>query len=169
MQCPTGHYVYHNKKKHYSDIIMSVMASQISDVSIVYWIICSGADQRNHQSSVSVAFMRGIHRWPLNSPHKGPVTRKMFPFGDVTVNCWCLRHANETPFTILAIRYFHYWKYILYEYTDKVLFPNAQKWYTHVNELSGIVIRWIFSHRFTGFHFRWNYVCYGGILLTAIS
>ena len=27
--------------------------------------------------------MRGIHRWPVNSPHKGPVTRKMFPFDDV--------------------------------------------------------------------------------------
>ena len=28
-------------------------------------------------------FVRGIHRWPLNFPHKGPVTRRMFPFGDV--------------------------------------------------------------------------------------
>ena len=30
--------------------------------------------------------MRGIHRWPVNSPHKGPVTRKMFPFDDVIMN-----------------------------------------------------------------------------------
>ena len=43
----------------------------------------SGADQRKHQSSASLAFVRGIHRWPVNSPHKGPVTRKMFPFDDV--------------------------------------------------------------------------------------
>ena len=42
-----------------------------------------GADQRKHQSSASLAFVRGIHRWPVNSPHKGPVTRKMFPFDDV--------------------------------------------------------------------------------------
>ena len=37
-----------------------------------------GADQSKHQSSKSLAFMRGIHRWPVNSQHKGPVTRKMF-------------------------------------------------------------------------------------------
>ena len=42
-----------------------------------------GADQRKHQSSMSLAFVRGIHRWPVNSPHKGPVTRKMFPFDDI--------------------------------------------------------------------------------------
>ena len=41
------------------------------------------ADQRKHQSSASLAFVRGIHRWPVNSPHKWPVTRKMFPFYDV--------------------------------------------------------------------------------------
>ena len=43
----------------------------------------SGTDQRKHQSSASLAFVRGIHRRPVNSPHKWPVTRKMFPFDDV--------------------------------------------------------------------------------------
>ena len=43
----------------------------------------SGADQRKHQSSASLAFVRGIHRGPVNSLHKWPVTRKMFPFDDV--------------------------------------------------------------------------------------
>ena len=42
-----------------------------------------GADQRKHQSSASLAFVRGIHWWPVNSPHKGLVTRNMFPFDDV--------------------------------------------------------------------------------------
>ena len=46
-------------------------------------IVCSGADQRKHQSSASLAFVWGIHRWPMNSQHKGPVTRKMFPLDDV--------------------------------------------------------------------------------------
>ena len=45
---------------------------------------CSGADQRKHRSSASLGFEREIHRWPVNSPHKGPVTRKMFPFDDVS-------------------------------------------------------------------------------------
>ena len=69
---------------HYSDVIMGAIASQITDVSIVYSTVCSGANQRKHQSTVSLAFVRGIHRWPVNSPHKGPVTRKMSPFHDVT-------------------------------------------------------------------------------------
>ena len=57
---------------------MSAMASQINSLTIVYSTVYSGADQRKHQSSASLAFVREIHRWPVNSPHKGPVTRKMF-------------------------------------------------------------------------------------------
>ena len=57
---------------------MSATASQINSLTIVY----SGEDQRN-QSSASLAVVRGIHRWPVNSPHRVPVTRKMFPFHDV--------------------------------------------------------------------------------------
>ena len=68
---------------HYGDVIMGVLASQITSLTIVYSTIHSGADQRKHQSSASLAFVRGIHRWPVNSPHKWSVTRKMFPFDDV--------------------------------------------------------------------------------------
>ena len=67
---------------HYGDVIMSVIASQITSFTIVYSSVYSGADQRKHQSFASLAFVRGIHRRPVNSPHKGPVTRKMFPFDD---------------------------------------------------------------------------------------
>ena len=38
---------------------------------------------KKHQSSASLAFVRGIYRWPVNSPQNGPVTRKMLPFDDV--------------------------------------------------------------------------------------
>ena len=62
---------------------MGAMASQITSVSIVYSIVCSWAEQRKHQSSASMVFVRGSHRWPVNSPHKGPVKRKIFPFDDV--------------------------------------------------------------------------------------
>ena len=68
---------------HYNDVIMGVIASQITSLTIVYSIVYSDADQRKHQSSASLAFVRGIHRGPVNSPHKWPVTRKMFPFDDV--------------------------------------------------------------------------------------
>ena len=62
---------------------MYAIASQIASLTIVYSIVYSGTDQRKHQSSASLAFVQGIHRGPVNSPHKGPVTRKMFPFDDV--------------------------------------------------------------------------------------
>ena len=53
------------------DVIMSAMASQITSLTIIYSSFYSGVDQRKHHSSVSLAFVRGIHRWPVNSPHKG--------------------------------------------------------------------------------------------------
>ena len=68
---------------HYNDVIMSTMASQITSLTIVYPIVYLSADQRKHQSSALLAFVRGIHRRPVNSPHKGLVTRKMCPFDDV--------------------------------------------------------------------------------------
>ena len=68
---------------HYCDVIMGMMASQFTSRTIVYSTVYSSLDQRKHQSSPSLAFVRGIHWWPVNSPHKRPVTRKMFPFDDV--------------------------------------------------------------------------------------
>ena len=62
---------------------MSTIASQITSLTIVYSPVYSGADQSEHQSSASLALVWGIHRGPVNSPHKWPVTRKMFPFEDV--------------------------------------------------------------------------------------
>ena len=71
---------------HSNDVIMGAMASQITSLTIVCSIIYLGADRRKHQSSASLAFVRGIHRSPVNSPHKWPVTRKMFPFDDVIMS-----------------------------------------------------------------------------------
>ena len=81
---------------HYNDVIMSTMASQITSISIVYSTVCSSADQRKYQSSASLAFVRGIHRWPVNSPPKGPVTRKMFPFDDVIMYQLSCMHADRS-------------------------------------------------------------------------
>ena len=88
-------------QNHYNAVIMSTMASQIASLTndtTVY----SDADKKKHQSSASLAFVRGIHRWPVNSPHKGPVTRKMFPFDDVImiveVVAWCPEAASLYPY-----------------------------------------------------------------------
>ena len=60
---------------HYDDFIMGTMASQITSLAIVYSTFYSGADRRKHKNTASLAFVLGIHRWPVNTPHKGPVTR----------------------------------------------------------------------------------------------
>ena len=77
---------------------MGGTASQITSLAIVYSTVYTGVDQRKHQSSSSLAFVRGIHRLPVNSPQKWPVTRKLFPFGDVMIcricRCWS---SNEFP------------------------------------------------------------------------
>ena len=70
---------------HYNDVVMGMIASQITSLTIVYSTVYSDADERKHQSSVSLAFVRGIYRWPVNSLHKGPVTQKMFTFDDVNI------------------------------------------------------------------------------------
>ena len=77
---------YFEHWSHYCDIIMGSMASVITSLMSVKSTVNSGADQRKHQNSASLAFVRGIHRRPVNSPHKWPVTRKMFPFDDAIMN-----------------------------------------------------------------------------------
>ena len=70
-------------ENHYNDVIIGTMTSKITSLTSVYSTVYSGADQRKHQSSASLAFVCGIHRVPVNSPHKWPVTRETFPFDDV--------------------------------------------------------------------------------------
>ena len=82
---------------HYNDVIMGAIASQITSLTIVYSTDYSDVDQRKHQSSAPVAFVWGIHRGPVNSPHRWPVTRKMFPFDDVImlrIFAECFNHLS---------------------------------------------------------------------------
>ena len=109
-----------------NDVIISPMASEITSLTIVYSSVYSGAYQRKHQSSASLAFVRGIRRWPVNSTRKGPVTRKVFPFDDVIMcsasieNCYnhiqlgevsstCTLTAMFIWFINNHTRYFSYW------------------------------------------------------------
>ena len=72
---------------------MGAMASQITSLSIVYSTVYSGADHRKHQGSASLAFVRGIHRSPVNAPHKWSVKLKMFSFDDA-IMVWINRRVN---------------------------------------------------------------------------
>ena len=74
-----------NYEYHYGDVIIGAIASQITSLTIVYSTVYLDADQSKHQTAASLAFGRGIHRGPVHSPNKWPVTLKMFPFDDVVV------------------------------------------------------------------------------------
>ena len=87
---------------HYSD---AEWASPI--ILIVCSTVCSGADQRKHQSAASLDFVRGIHRWPVDSPHKGPVTRKIVPFDDVIMQCWVLKKSSCRCSSCIFYHYFY--------------------------------------------------------------
>ena len=76
---------------------MSAMTSHFTSLTIVYSTVYSGADQRKYQSPASLAFVRGIHRWPVNSSHKWPVTLKMFPVGDVIMMPYVMLYEYKAP------------------------------------------------------------------------
>ena len=81
--------------EHYNDIMMSMMASQITSLKVIYSTVYSGVDQRKHHSSASLAFVRGIHQGQVNSPDKWPEMWQMFPLYNVIMkddhighSCW---------------------------------------------------------------------------------
>ena len=86
---------------------MGEMASQITSLTIVYSTFYSGADQRKHQSPASLAFVQGIHGRPVNSPHKWPVTRKMFPFDGVIMLPSFSTSSNVFEIAELALKAKH--------------------------------------------------------------
>ena len=111
---------------HYCDVKMGTMASQITSLMIVYSSVYSCADQRKHQSSTSLAFVLEIHLGPVNPPHKGPVTRKMFPFDDVIAcfSYWCIT------------RIYHLKLHLFDDITDVMISPpNTASKNNHINDL----------------------------------
>ena len=109
---------------HYSDVIMGAMASQITLVSIVYSTVCSDTDQGKHQIFAALAFVRGIHRWPANSPHKGPVTRKIFPFDDVIMeNAFWSKTSSLLLYLVLWLLI--YWFHLALEYLHTQIWSCA--------------------------------------------
>ena len=102
---------------------MGAMASQITSLTVVYSSVYPGADQRKYQSSTSLAFVRGIHRELVNSPHKWPVTRKMFPFDNVIM-------LSVT----MIVKYREYFVSQCWASMNRMLFDgfSSTKWYIHL-------------------------------------
>ena len=123
---------------HYNDVIMSEIASQITSVSIVYSTICSGADKRKHQTSASLALCAGNS--PVNSPHKGPVTRKIFPADDVIMTM-----ATDVPASCVAIPSAAMIMWILLSSSVKFFFSvsrNDLKWKHNFAVLQKFMIKY---------------------------
>ena len=88
---------------YYRDVIIGAMASQITSLTIVYSTVYSGEDQRKHHSSASLAFLRGIHWWPVNI-HDNILCFQCFqvslPYADDNndeiVLCKNKKHHNKT-------------------------------------------------------------------------
>ena len=97
------------RRTHYCDVMMDTVASQITSLTVAHSTVYWDADQRKHQSSASLAFMRGIHRGPVNSPHKWPVTRKMFPLDDVIMK-WIAWKPDGTWCGISGLKYDCSWR-----------------------------------------------------------
>ena len=117
---------------------MGAMASQITNLAIVYSTVYSGSDQRKHQSSASLAFVRGTHRWPVNSPHKGPVMLKMFPFDDVIMVTRGANLTNENKvlgrwIPNICVSQFHFYKIQHHKITISTAYSNMLFiWYSVV-------------------------------------
>ena len=103
-------------KWYYSEVIMSAMTSQITCVYIGCATVCLGVDQRKHQSAASLVFVRGIHRWPFDSPHTGSVIREMFSFEDVIMNG--ANHDNHTQVRTICGSFCVSQNYVLYSVFD---------------------------------------------------
>ena len=86
---------------------MGAMASRITSLTIGNSTVFSVADQRKHNSSESLAFVRGIHRWPVNSPHKWPVTRKCFHLMTSSWK-WCKPRTHQFTYYIGRLRLNHW-------------------------------------------------------------
>ena len=115
---------------------MTMLASQITSLTVVYSIVYSGVNQRKHQSSASLAFVREIHRGPVNFPHKWPVTRKMFPFDDV-IMIWIKTKSDDGTCA-----------QVLYTLKPLRKHPNVDTWL------------WCFGRRVYNVHdicFTWNF------------
>ena len=113
---------------HYNDVIMGVIASQITSNTTIHLTICSRQNQRNTKAPRHWPFMRGIHRRPVNSPRTGPVMRKMFPFDDVIMYRYCLYCCHHYISFLLikpSLKLGHGWVIISHFFTWTELLIHA--------------------------------------------
>ena len=78
---------------------MTAMASQITSLMVVYLTVYSDADQRKHQSSASLAFVRGIHRNRWIPRTKGQLHGKYFHLMTSSCQNWVSKQTSSCLIT----------------------------------------------------------------------
>ena len=135
---------------HYNDVIMNAMASQITSLAIVYSSVYSGVDQRTHQSSASLAFVRGIHRWPAHSP--GQQRRKCFHMMTSSWGGTCLQSVQSVWQDHTQNNKTSYSKYNKVNLTSNTILYKIHnvKWYSskisfNLNSRDNVHCSWMYS------------------------
>ena len=144
-----------SRMSHYGDVIMSTMASQITSLTIVYSIVYSRADRRKTPKPASLAFMRGIHREPVNSPHKRPVTQKIFSFDDVIMAIgsllWLSRRKLYLSITRPQCIFRYHWIY------DCKHVAFLSPWLTHWSrDKMAAISQTTYLSALSAFNLEWN-------------
>ena len=120
---------------------MRSMASQITSISIACSTVCWVADQRKHQSSASLAFVREIHQWAVDSPHKGPVKRKKLPFDGVIIE-FKAPQSCSTIVLLFAIIIPNYPRYVvLSSWQNHWWCLQIEQWITVIEKYASFSLR----------------------------
>ena len=146
---------HHMETLSISGGIMSAMASQITGVSVVCSTVCS----INGNIKAPRHWPLGIHCWPVDSPHKGPVTQKIFPFPFLESRCW----SYKTPWRSCNITVILWHFFFLFLMQSVLSFVNELLWWhfvfknnlnvnslvdsTHVHLHHPWQISWVFKNK----------------------
>ena len=137
--------------------MLNARAFETTGVSIICLTVCWDADQRKHQGSASLTFVRRIIRWRVVSPQKRPFTRKAFPFDDVIMfahgSCFVVFSFDSTSQIYLDYRV---GKGDRYYTTDPVL--SSETTLTNVGERITWILSGLWYNTATRSAKRWAYL-----------
>ena len=154
MSCPS----------HYIDVILTTVVSQITSVRVVYSIVYSDADQRKTSKLSVTGHCGGISPGPVNSPHKGPVTRKMFPFDDAIMKNQATSMDNANQIYILLNQFLKKILNLLWSEIHYITPPAADAWppnrrQANSNDHACLTVIWVTKeacHVTNKFWFWWH-------------
>ena len=135
---------YHSWRFHYNDVIMDSMAFQITSLTIVYSAVYSGADQRKHQSSASLAFVRGLHRWfpaqMASNAENVSIWWRHHTWGDAwgpLLHSWTTKDQAHWRSSIV-LTFYYFWVKIV-GLVEGIYLADFIMLFTHLNGCRGVI------------------------------